>query len=191
MGVFILIIAGIILFIVLSLVFKKGFLIPLISGMGIFVLGLIWLLNAMDHLKGAVNWLTNQLTDRYENYLLQKNAGIVCMVIGGILLLLGIIFAIKSGSKSKEQNTFVHNYYGGAGSSAVICGSCGQYIPAGTKFCPECGAPAGAPDGSPDEGSESPEKAGDAAPQKDGVCPGCGEEFKEGAKFCTKCGRKF
>ena len=46
------------------------------------------------------------------------------------------------------------------------CVSCGKAIPAGARFCPECGAPQSA------------------------VCKGCGAKLSAGAKFCPECGTK-
>ena len=136
-----LILIAVVTFVVLSIVFKKAFLIPLIGGTALFVMGLYLLLDALDNLNGIINQISSYVTNSYDTYLEQKNLGIIFMVIGGILLLAGIIFAIKSGSKKKEQNTFVNNYYGAGASPAFPCGNCGSMIPSGTKFCPECGAP--------------------------------------------------
>lgn len=47
------------------------------------------------------------------------------------------------------------------------CKKCGAKIPAGAKFCPECGAKQGA------------------------VCPKCGETVAKNAKFCPNCGEKL
>lgn len=49
------------------------------------------------------------------------------------------------------------------------CSSCGQSIPSGSKFCPECGA-------------------------KQAVvsfCPECGAKVAPGSKFCSSCGHKI
>ncbi|HIS80935.1 MAG TPA: hypothetical protein IAB52_05670, partial [Candidatus Scatomonas merdavium] len=131
-----LILIAVVTFVVLSIVFKKAFLIPLIGGTALFVMGLYLLLDALDNLNGIINQISSYVTNSYDTYLEQKNLGIIFMVIGGILLLAGIIFTIKSGSKKKEQNTFVNNYYGAGASPAFPCGNCGSMIPAGTKFCP-------------------------------------------------------
>lgn len=50
----------------------------------------------------------------------------------------------------------------------AFCTACGAGIPAGAKFCPECGARQGG-------------KA---------VCTGCGAALEAGAKFCPECGTK-
>lgn len=212
-----LILIAVVTFVVLSIVFKKAFLIPLIGGTALFVMGLYLLLDALDNLNGIINQISSYVTNSYDTYLEQKNLGIIFMVIGGILLLAGIIFTIKSGSKKKEQNTFVNNYYGAGASPAFPCGNCGSMIPSGTKFCPECGAPvqipqpagqrpdvrpvqnganAGRPSGSSDNaGARTGSSARFEAPLKknagthtENVCPQCGKPVSKGAKFCTACG---
>ncbi|ADY55407.1 hypothetical protein Sgly_1081 [Syntrophobotulus glycolicus DSM 8271] len=52
--------------------------------------------------------------------------------------------------------------------SAVICGKCNAQIPAGSKFCLECG-----------------EKVSESL-----FCTNCGEKLPANAKFCLKCGNK-
>jgi len=49
------------------------------------------------------------------------------------------------------------------------CVACGKPIPAGSRFCPECGA------------------AQSAAVK----CPKCGKELQPGTKFCPDCGEKI
>jgi membrane protease subunit (stomatin/prohibitin family) len=52
---------------------------------------------------------------------------------------------------------------------AAPCPKCNAMVPAGTRFCPSCGAPQGAaPAGPP--------------------CPKCGQPTAAGAKFCPSCG---
>ncbi len=53
------------------------------------------------------------------------------------------------------------------------CTKCGTLIPAGTKFCPNCGAPVGA----------APAAAAPTTP-----CPKCGQPVAAGTKFCPNCG---
>jgi len=50
-----------------------------------------------------------------------------------------------------------------------ICTSCGAEIPAGMRFCGQCGTPV----------STGP-----------AVCKQCGAELPEGMKFCGRCGTK-
>ena len=57
---------------------------------------------------------------------------------------------------------------------AAQCGSCGQVIVPGTKFCPNCGT------------APTPTQSSAAARS---VCPSCGAENPGTAKFCKECGR--
>ncbi|ELZ39750.1 zinc-ribbon domain-containing protein [Halorubrum tebenquichense] len=52
---------------------------------------------------------------------------------------------------------------------AAACPACGDPVPAGASFCPDCGADLGDP--------------GDPA-----YCPECGEAFDDGDRFCSNCG---
>lgn len=54
----------------------------------------------------------------------------------------------------------------------MICKKCGHEIPAGAKFCTNCG-----------------EKIEETSEFK--ICPKCGEECRKDAKFCTNCGANF
>ncbi|MFZ3131126.1 MAG: zinc ribbon domain-containing protein [Desulfosporosinus sp.] len=56
-----------------------------------------------------------------------------------------------------------------ANQNAIICGKCNSSIPAGSKFCLQCG-----------------EKVNDIL-----FCLNCGEKLPSGAKFCLKCGAKI
>ena len=49
-----------------------------------------------------------------------------------------------------------------------VCTACGAQIPAGSKFCPECGA----------------------KQQSGSFCTSCGKEIPAGSKFCPECGAK-
>lgn len=55
--------------------------------------------------------------------------------------------------------------------AAGVCAGCGAALPAGSRFCPACGAP-----------------CGQAAER---FCPGCGRKAEPGAKFCAGCGQKL
>ena len=190
---------GIVVFVVLCIVFKKGFLIPLIGGMPIFIFGLYYFVDALDHLNGFVNWASGQITGDYDRYLSQKNDALIFMVIGGILILLGIIFAIKNGN-NKNSNVYTNNHYEASSGSAFMCQSCGKIIPAGTKFCPHCGAPVNTvPAGqfNPNFGTQAkntentkPEIKSEPKVNKN-VCPNCGAKRSASEKFCGKCGAKF
>jgi membrane protease subunit (stomatin/prohibitin family) len=52
--------------------------------------------------------------------------------------------------------------------AGAVCSACGAAIPAGSKFCPECGAK---------------QNAG-------AFCTNCGKEIPAGTKFCPECGAK-
>ncbi|MBI4872738.1 MAG: SPFH domain-containing protein [Candidatus Riflebacteria bacterium] len=56
---------------------------------------------------------------------------------------------------------------------AAQCPACRAQLPAGKKFCPECGA------------SLAPQPAGTVA------CPSCGKQTLAGSKFCNECGAKM
>ena len=55
-----------------------------------------------------------------------------------------------------------------AAQPTAVCAACGAQIPAGAKFCPECGAK---------------QNAG-------AFCTNCGTEIPAGSKFCPECGAK-
>ena len=56
----------------------------------------------------------------------------------------------------------------------IRCPKCGAKVPAGAKFCPECGT-----------------KLEQPKPVAPTVCPKCGAKFPAGAKFCPACGQKI
>ena len=55
-----------------------------------------------------------------------------------------------------------------APAAGAVCVACGAAIPAGSKFCPECGAKQNA----------------------SAFCTSCGKEIPAGTKFCPECGAK-
>ena len=55
-----------------------------------------------------------------------------------------------------------------AAAAGAVCTACGARIPAGAKFCPECGAKQNA----------------------SSFCTECGKEIPAGTKFCPECGAK-
>ena len=59
----------------------------------------------------------------------------------------------------------------------AICQACGEMMPVGSKFCPECGA-----------AQESPQKEVEQKAKGATTCPACGANVREGVKFCTQCG---
>lgn len=62
----------------------------------------------------------------------------------------------------------------------VTCPSCGYAIPAGTKFCPNCGASVE---------RYRDQVSGGYAGQS--TCPNCGAPVEEGSVFCTSCGTRL
>lgn len=57
---------------------------------------------------------------------------------------------------------------------AMPCSHCGAEIPAGSRFCPECGRPVVREDSN----AEVPR-----------LCPQCGSPVAEGSRFCATCGQ--
>ena len=108
-------------------------------------------------------------TDIYTTY---RNIGIVLMVIGGILLIPGIIFAIKSERRGKSIPP-VGSYYNSAAAPQTVCGHCGGIIPPQALYCPRCGAPSASPYG----GKQ--------------LCPSCQTENNADADFCRNCGAQL
>ena len=58
-----------------------------------------------------------------------------------------------------------------AAPAGAPCAGCGGNVPAGAKFCPNCGQKQEAPQAS--------------------FCTGCGQEVPAGSKFCPNCGTKL
>jgi len=75
---------------------------------------------------------------------------------------------------------------------STICPSCGAAVPAGVKFCHECGNPMGS-DKCISCGKPIPKGAAFCpecgSPQKE-KCVKCGAEMIPGTKFCPECGNK-
>ena len=91
------------------------------------------------------------------------SGGLAGMGVGmGAGVAMGQMFAQSMGSAGST---------GAAGSAGAVCAKCGAVLPAGSRFCPACGAPAGQ--------------------TADRVCPGCGKKAEPGAKFCAGCGQKL
>ncbi|MFV9675834.1 MAG: zinc ribbon domain-containing protein [Anaerolineales bacterium] len=64
--------------------------------------------------------------------------------------------------------------------AGITCPACAEMIPAGSKFCPECG-----------DAQEDPQKASKQKPATASTCPACGASVREGVKFCTQCGQSL
>ena len=63
-----------------------------------------------------------------------------------------------------------------APAGGVTCPGCGASLPAGTKFCANCGSKV--------------ETAPVVQPQNV-FCPGCGTQLSAGTKFCNSCGQRL
>ena len=82
-----------------------------------------------------------------------------------------------------------------AAPGAALCAGCGNPLPAGAKFCLECGRQVEAVDENicPSCGMKTPKgkfclECGAAMAKK---CPSCGTEIPPSGKFCLECGHKF
>lgn len=88
----------------------------------------------------------------------------------GIADVFGITGAIKSSMAAAQQQQAQGAAPGAAaasgGTAAAACGSCGQPLAAGARFCASCGTP---------------------VPQAR-ACANCGAELAAGARFCASCG---
>ena len=60
--------------------------------------------------------------------------------------------------------------------SHVICPECSSELPAGTKFCTNCGA------------KIQKQNSNQISTDQEAVCPQCSAKFPSGTKFCTECG---
>ena len=81
-----------------------------------------------------------------------------------------------------------------AGQSAT-CAKCGTALPAGAKFCLECGEKVLSADTVVCPGCGKTVIKGKFCPECGykfvSVCPKCGTEIPAGSKFCLECGEKF
>jgi hypothetical protein len=65
-------------------------------------------------------------------------------------------------------------------SMTAHCHACGEIVPVGSKFCPECGV-----------AQEDPKKASAEKLPTTMACPSCGASVRAGVKFCTQCGQSL
>ena len=85
-------------------------------------------------------------------------------IFGSLLNMMGSFS--KSDNKYKNanmQNKPMNNQ------NSISCNKCSSHIPAGSKFCLQCGESVSAPL----------------------FCMSCGEKLPPNAKFCLKCGNKI
>ncbi len=93
----------------------------------------------------------------------------------GLAPLVGIVILV---SRNMDTITAAVMHSGGraiADSGSSLCGSCGQTVAIGTKFCPNCGAPMNV---------ATPREVADKK-----FCPSCGAENPSSGKFCRSCGQ--
>jgi subtilisin family serine protease len=108
-----------------------------------------------------------------------------CLGIGGIFLLVGLWFVMRSRAPSKPaQGGRAARPTPAARADAegeIACPRCGSAVPANASFCTNCGLvmKAGA--------SASAGSAG-AAPV-DSRCRNCGQPLRPNSKFCPRCGQ--
>lgn len=57
------------------------------------------------------------------------------------------------------------------------CPVCGNYIPAGAEFCPNCG--------------KRVLQSDNNSVERKKYCPGCGAEVSSESEFCVNCGKKI
>lgn len=95
--------------------------------------------------------------------------------MGGAFMGAGVGMGAGAGMGNIMAGAFATNNQQSATAQAqpaantVKCSNCGAAIPAGSKFCPECGQK-----------------------QAEGkFCPECGAKVAAGAKFCPECGQKL
>lgn len=122
------------------------------------------------------------------NEVAEARAEQVGHTLKGIASAFGLGEVVKQASEAARQ----------ASQNVARCPNDGTVAPAGTKFCPECGAAMAQPAvekcpscGTPTGGAKFCPECGTKIekPQPAGVCPSCGTETK-GAKFCPECGTK-
>ena len=202
------VVISILVLVFLCAVFRKLFLVPLFLGMGGLILGLALMLEGLDNLNGLKNQVTNFLNDeKYHTYIFLKNMGIILIVISSIFIILGLIFAIKSGKRKEVPK---NGFYG---APEIACRGCGRLIPSQMSFCPHCGTPvfpaafspygaqtgatpgpqpASVPGTQPETScSAQPETPYDVQPENGARCPACGASVKASARFCESCGTKL
>jgi predicted amidophosphoribosyltransferase len=75
--------------------------------------------------------------------------------------------------------------YGG-GMAMVVCPNCKSQVPAGSKFCPNCGFDF-TKTSAPTQPPSAPPPAA-TAPPGGTFCTTCGKPIKPGSKFCGSCG---
>lgn len=102
----------------------------------------------------------------------QSLNGAAAGVAGGAAGAAGVAGAAAGGAGAAGAGAAAGAAAGATASGAAgVCAGCGAALPAGSRFCPACGAPCGQP--------------------AERFCPGCGRKAEPGAKFCAGCGQKL
>ena len=83
--------------------------------------------------------------------------------------------------QSEEKIKDIEKEIGELMPTATKCPQCENKVPAGSKFCNNCGYQVREIEPQIEEVEEEP---------KVQLCPNCGDEFTEGEKFCGNCGTK-
>ena len=99
--------------------------------------------------------------------------------------------ALKGGAPTPSQPQQALN------TDVILCASCGFKIPAGSKFCPDCGKPAAPPKvkcteckAEIDENMKFCPKCGTSR-SREIICNKCGHKVASGIKFCPECGERI
>ena len=123
------------------------------------------------------------------NEIAQAQAEQAASMVKGIANVFGIGDAVKKATEAAQR----------ASTTAARCPKDGTLAAAGTKFCPNCGAPMVQPAADPCPKCGADVKGGKFCPECGAkiersaavaTCPSCGAETK-GAKFCPECGKKL
>ena len=94
-----------------------------------------------------------------------KNEGGSSLLGAGVGLGAGMGMGGTFGQMAAQMGQYINNAQPQPQAGASVCPSCGQSVPAGAKFCSNCGAKL--------------------------VCPSCGQAIVPGAKFCSNCGHQL
>ena len=98
-----------------------------------------------------------------------KNEGGSSLLGAGVGLGAGMGMGGTFGQMAAQMGQYINNAQpqpqAQPQAGASVCPSCGQSVPAGAKFCSNCGAKL--------------------------VCPSCGQAIVPGAKFCSNCGHQL
>ena len=111
-------------------------------------------------------WWQSELAEIFHEMAQNPNGGGTASMVGGIGT--GVAMGGMMGQMLNSIPMAQPSFSGGG----PHCTSCGTAVPAGSIFCPRCGA------------------AVDAKPAPR-VCPNCRNEVPAGSKFCNNCGARM